>query len=286
MRDANGKKRLDRAMAKVVDSLAKADIATLEGAHCLEVGAGFAPSDTLCLFLLGAASATATDYNAILQVDALQRAIAATDTRALEEAAAKLVARDVLADRLDRLRRACAGGLAGLETLGIRYLAPVDLSVARLDARYDLIYSISVFEHVPTDIIPAMLRNLADALSPSGVMLNEIHLEDHLDMVSDPFGFLRADGGYAPGRDADARGNRLRFGEWERLFGEIPGAETRIVGRTVRADHRPASTELLPQFAMLEPDDCFTARILVKTTAERAAPAPRRARKAAARPAR
>ncbi len=274
MRDADGKKRLDRAMAKVVDSLAKGGVDSLEGARCLEVGAGFAPSDTLCFHLLGASAAIATDYNRILQVGALRHAIAAADIAALEDGAAGMVPRMLLRERLERLRRAIANGVDGLESVGIGYRAPIDLSVTPPGGPFDLIYSISVFEHIPPEILPAMLGNLAASLSPNGVMLNEIHLEDHLDMVSDPFGFLRRDGGYRFAADIDARGNRLRVGDWERLFGDLPDVRTDIASRQVRSDCRPAAADLLPEFAALSPDDCFTARILTRTAVGLTRPTP------------
>jgi SAM-dependent methyltransferase len=266
MRDAEGKKRLDRAMQTVVQALSAAGIDTLEGASCLEVGAGFAPADTLCFHLLGAKQATATDYNRILQPDALRHSVASADVEQLEKAAAAYVSGPELRQRLAKLREACEGGLEGLEPLGIAYQAPVDLSVAPPDAEYDLIYSISVFEHVPVDAIGPLLANLARALTPIGCMLHDVHLEDHLDFDEDPFGFLRSGSGYSPKRDADARGNRVRFGQWERIFAGIPDTRTEFVWRHIRPDGRPAMEELLPEFAALDPDDCFTARFLAKTT--------------------
>ncbi len=265
LRDAEGKKRLDRAMEAVVEELSAAGIGSLEGASCLEVGAGYAPADTLCFHLLGAERATATDYNRILQVDALRQSVTGADFERLERATEPYVDGREFRRRLVRLREACDRGLEGLEALNIRYQAPVDLSEAPPDAEYDLIYSISVFEHVPVEAIERLLTNLARSLTPTGCMLHNVHLEDHLNMDTDPFGFLRRDGGYSPGSDADARGNRVRFNEWQRIFRGVPGTETEFVRRTVRSDCRPVPEELLPEFAALDPDDCFTTRFLAKT---------------------
>ncbi len=271
LRDAEGKKRLDRAMEVVVEEILAAGIGSLKGASCLEVGAGYTPADTLCFYLLGAERATATDYNNILQIDALRQSVAGADPDRLERAAAPYVDGREFRRRLARLQEACNHGLEGLKGLNIWYQAPIDLSEAPTDAKYDLIYSISVFEHVPVEAIERLLTNLARSLTPTGCMLHNVHLEDHLNMDTDPFGFLRSDGGYSPESDADPRGNRVRFNEWQRILGSVPDTDTEFVRRTVRSDCRPAPEELLPEFAALDPDDCFTALFLAKTVRKQGA---------------
>ena len=54
-------------------------------------------------------------------------------------------------------------------------------------------------------------------------MFHDINLRDHLDEQHNPFEFLCAKSQYDPSTDTDARGNRIRFSEWQTLLGSLPG---------------------------------------------------------------
>lgn len=265
MRDADGKKRLDRAMVRVVATMEACDISSLESWHCLEVGCGFAPADALCFFLLGAKSVLATDYNRILQFDALAHAVRIADRESLARSASQMVSAETFSKRLNRLHAALCSGEEGLAELGIRYCAPTDLSHESPGVNFDLIYSVCVMEHIPPAHLEPILRTLTASLSRDGRMLHDINLQDHLDEEGDPFAFLRRNGLYDPIQEIDARGNRVRFSQWRRLFDALAGFETKIVKRTIRPDARPDAATLLPEFAILDDDDRFTSRLLTIT---------------------
>ena len=266
MRDADGKKRIDRAMARVTAMLDGCNISSLEGLRCLEVGCGFVPADALCFYLLGAKSVLITDYNRIIRFDAIARAVATVDEEPLFLSASRFTGRSVFHQRWERLRHACLAGEGALSALGIFYHAPIDLSVESPGSDFDFIYSVCVLEHIPPPQLTPILDVLAQALSVKGGMLHDINLQDHLDEDGDPFGFLRRDSQYDPRFETDARGNRVRFGQWEALFGALKGVETKMVRRVVRPDARPPATALLPEFSVLTQDDCFTSRIWTFTS--------------------
>jgi len=265
LRDAEGKKRLDRAMDRVTSLLEAADIQSLENWRCLEIGCGFVPADALCFYLLGAESVLITDYNRILQFNALARAVAAAEGEALAQSAKRMVEPQIFAQRLDRLSRELARGESGLEGLGIRYRAPMDLTEESPGTNFDLVYSVCVLEHIPPAQIPAILSTLAASLSERGRMVHDINLQDHLDQEGDPFAFLRQDNSYDLASETDTRGNRVRDGEWQVLFGDLANWDTTIARRTIRADARPRQEDLLPEFAAMAEEDCFTGRVVAVT---------------------
>lgn len=91
---------------------------------------------------------------------------------------------------------------------------------------FDLILSLSVLEHVPPAVAPALLTNLLAMLRPGGTMVHNIHLEDHRDIDGAPFAFLAADTDWTEA-DYDSRGNRLRASDWVRIVAAIPAPPRR-----------------------------------------------------------
>lgn len=62
----------------------------------------------------------------------------------------------------------------------ISYLAPADARHTNINSNtIDFIYSFSVFEHIPTEILDAILLEFHRILKPSGIMFHIIEPEDH-----------------------------------------------------------------------------------------------------------
>lgn len=146
--------------------------------------------------------------------------------------------RDVLApfsdhsrirERMDNLLSIDKFSFDALKSIGIEYVSPVNLARQKIDAKVDLIYSLSVLEHVPCEDVPLLLANLGEMLSPGGTMLHEIHLEDHEFISNHPFAFLSVSGDIYSRDQQSARGNRLRYSEWTRLFDDITGTTTKTI---------------------------------------------------------
>ena len=126
---------------------------------------------------------------------------------------------------------------------------------------FDLISSLSVLEHVPPAVAPALLTNLLAMLRPGGTMVHNIHLEDHRDIDGASFAFLAADTDWTEA-DYDSRGNRLRASDWVRIVAAIPGAAAARVEPLFKAGALlPADIDLA--FRSYDPADLRTSRIIL-----------------------
>lgn len=130
---------------------------------------------------------------------------------------------------MERWRRLAAAGFApeSLAADGLEYRAPQEAAALLAEpARFDFVFSYTTLEHVPPTELPGLLAATAGLLAPGGVALHFVDLEDHLDPRNAPFDFLSP----SPGWNADqcgARGNRLRFSDWQRLLRDSTGLDWR-----------------------------------------------------------
>lgn len=216
---ASSSKRLDLCAAQFAHLLHISDHPPLTGKTCLEIGSGMVLSHAVVCHLLGAKQVIATDVDQIAYPCCL--------TNAIREAIPSIT-RDILASfephhdvrrRLDALLLIENWTFRKLRELGIEYISPIDLAREQIGVPVDFIYSFSVLEHVPVVDIEPLLCNLASALSPGGTMIHCIHLEDHKDIIEDPFAFL-SEATYTS-RDETERGNRLRRSQWHAIFSQF-----------------------------------------------------------------
>jgi hypothetical protein len=232
-RDGAGKKRLDRSLARICEALRFAGLGSLEGRRCLEIGCGFAPSESLSMILLGAEKVYATDLNRIADLEALKIAFDRADKDTLLNMLVDFGVPGGLArERFDGVQNALANGWSALEALGLHYRAPVTLESETYQRdTFDFIYSVSVLEHIkPTEVRNSIERVFA-ATAKDGVWVNEIDLRDHFDF-SDPQGFIY-DETYDAESQADTRGNRLRRDDWLSIFRELTSSNTEVVAEVV-----------------------------------------------------
>lgn len=267
-RYATGMKRLDHVAAWFLPRLRQAGIESLRGARVMEFGAGHLLSEPIICWLAGASHVEANDYFPILQPGEIGRSVASADLARLESLMDGWGDPAERRARLDALLGGATRSLAGLERLGIVYVAPLDLSRPHPEpGSFDLINSLSVLEHVPPAAAPAILANLHAALAPGGRMIHNIHLEDHRDFENAPFAFLAADSDYREG-DADARGNRLRASDWLAMAEALPGAEVTVNLRAER-DVALLPRRLDPLFAGRDPRDLATGGLDICITRRR-----------------
>ncbi|QAY96655.1 hypothetical protein CWB41_13715 [Methylovirgula ligni] len=58
---------------------------------------------------------------------------------------------------------------------GVHKLLPIELAGRQLSGRFDLIYLLSVYTHLPRELVEANLRGVAEALKPGGIAVVTIH---------------------------------------------------------------------------------------------------------------
>lgn len=259
---AQTRKKLDILVEAIVERLEVASFQGFAGAACLEFGSGHLLSEALIYHLAGAARTVAIDHYRILQEAEVPRALDGIDGDALVRALARWDDPVAIRARLDALKARTDWTLAGLRSIGIDYVAPYDLAASPLAGEsFDLISSLSVLEHVPPAIAPALLTNLLAMLRPGGTMVHNIHLEDHRDIDGAPFAFLAADTDWTEA-DYDSRGNRLRASDWVRMAAAIPG------GAVARVEPLFKAGALLPldidlAFRSYNSADLRTSRIIL-----------------------
>jgi len=264
-RDATGKKRLDNAMLAFTEKLSRANIDTLEGKKCLEIGTGFVPTDALCMHLLGASAVFTTDYNAIAKFRLIKTAISSSNIEVLMDTSSRFARKDDVWQRYSTLINHLESN-EYLEEIGIRYIAPFDLATLVFpEGSFDFIYSTDVLEHIHVSEILKIVCNLNSMLVPNGKMVHFINLRDHKNLEADPFEFLSSNTKYNVSIDQDGRGNRMRRTQWFELFKSIPDLYTTIPWIEGVCSEVDKPRRLLPEFENLSKDDCFCANIIISS---------------------
>lgn len=229
-------KRLDLCSAQMAHMLHLANHPPLTGKVCLEVGSGWILTHALVCHLLGAEKVITTDIEAMAKPEFLPVAVRSAVPYIVRDVLSPFAPHHEIRTRLDRLLRIEHFDFDVLAQLGIEYVAPVDLARKVFDRKVDFIYSLSVFEHVPVNDIPSLLKNLVATLNTGGTMVHAIHLEDHRGIAEAPFPFLgEAADAYGPEQQT-LHGNRVRRSEWRRLFGEVKNFDSRFLYEFSRLD--------------------------------------------------
>lgn len=229
--NASGKKRLDRSLRHIVDVLGESGVRCVVDRDCLDFGAGYVPSDGVALWLLGARSVTAVDYNSIASFGYLRAAIRDADVAAIENLMSVNRAVHDWRARLRALHRAAVHDSSSPQLDGVpfRYISPLDaISKPEQLPEYDLLWSTSVLEHIrPSQILP-LLRSLKVRGREGSIQLHRVDLRDHRDAEGAPYGFLDRRKHFDPENEADERGNAMNIEAWEALLESDPELKLRI----------------------------------------------------------
>jgi SAM-dependent methyltransferase len=155
---------------------------SVTGARFFEMGTGWYPTFPFCLFLAGAKSVITVDLNRHLR-----RELTIRMTEALERflpAIAQATGRT--AGEVRRLQRELAmatrRGAAIEQATGgvVAYRAPCDASATGLPAgSVDVVFSNSVLEHVPPEVIVGCLVEARRILRSGGVVFHSVNCGDH-----------------------------------------------------------------------------------------------------------
>ncbi len=149
------------------------------GMSYLEIGTGWFPTLPVCFSLAGAASCRTYDISRHLDEGLTFRmmrsleqhlpAIAAAGNRPLEEV-----------DEEYRTLLRCPNLGALLDQARIEYFAPADATCTSLpDACVDVVFSNSVLEHVPPEVIQKLMAESRRVLRPGGFSIHSANCGDH-----------------------------------------------------------------------------------------------------------
>lgn len=158
---------------------------SLEGARCFELGTGWYPTFPFACLLAGAARVETFDLNPHLKPDLVRACVVGLDGHVDAIADAAGVDREHVAARYARLRTgmdqaAEARNLGALTDGALRYHAPVDATRSGLpDASVDVVFSNSVLEHVPPEVIAPLYHEAMRVLRPGGLMFHSVNTGDH-----------------------------------------------------------------------------------------------------------
>lgn len=163
----------------VIASLQRKVGYSFQNRHIVEIGTGWYPTLPMCYFLSGAKSCHTFDIKAHLS-DRLTFRMLRRLQRHLPSIA------EAAGLPLSNVERAYADLLEAksLETLlgraGISYHAPADASMTTLPPQsIDLIYSNSVLEHVPADVISRLMVESLRLLRNDGIAVHSVACNDH-----------------------------------------------------------------------------------------------------------
>lgn len=169
------------SVSRLVDLLAEQGH-SVRGARVMEVGTGRAVHTPLAFWLCGADKVYTVDLNPYLIAELVEESIDyIRDNRAAVERIFGAKAQDELfQERLESLLAAPRDLQQILRLTNIEYLAPADATRMGLpDDSIDLHVSVNVLEHIPSDVILAILDEARRLLRPGGVVAHYVDPSDH-----------------------------------------------------------------------------------------------------------
>lgn len=151
----------------------------LRGLVCLEIGSGWHPVLPVCYALAGVARVHTYDLTRHLDERYSLRMIA--ELRKHLPAIAKASRRPLAEVEAEHARLCAATSLDELlRHARIEYHAPADASSTGLPgASVDMVFSNNVLEHIPGDVLLAIMRESVRVLRPDGLAVHGVNCGDH-----------------------------------------------------------------------------------------------------------
>jgi len=227
----------------------------LDGSTLVEVGTGWLPVLPLCFSLAGVSRCFTFDLNRHLSPRALIQTLRHLERHVPGIGAAAGRPESLVRKRFGELMAfQDAEGL--LRAAGIEYVAPGDATRTTLpDRSVDLVLSNSVLEHVPMDVLDALMRETQRILTRHGIALHSVDCGDHyayFDRRISPIHYLRFSE-----RRWQIWNNDILFQNRLRPTDFLDAA--RRAGLNIVLDHHRARPELLERLQRLPIDDRFRA---------------------------
>ena len=226
------------------------------GTRFLEMGTGWYPTFPFALYLAGATSIDTLDLNTYLKADRV-RALAARLAGHVE-LIAEVTGRPVadVASRQRELAAAVERGASLEEATGgvVRYRAPADASKTGLPAgSIDVVFSNSVLEHVPGDVIAACFTEARRVLRTGGIVFHSVNCGDHyayVDRTIDQLHYLQfSDDEWAKWNNRFLYQNRLRAVDFTKM--------AKDAGFAIEIDTSRPSPVRLKQLDAIKIAPCF-----------------------------
>jgi SAM-dependent methyltransferase len=155
---------------------------SLAGSSLFEIGSGWYPTFPMACFLAGARRVVTVDLTRHMKPD-LTLSAAVRLGRHLDTiaAASGAPAADVQGRHRALIEKLRSGGDVVAASAGvIDYRAPTDARDTQLpEASFDCVFSNSVLEHVPPDVIQGIFREARRILRPKGIMFHSVNCGDH-----------------------------------------------------------------------------------------------------------
>jgi SAM-dependent methyltransferase len=231
----------------------------LTGKRVFEIGTGWLPTFPVCYALAGAGSCVTVDLHRHMGNRLPLRLVMQLE-RHLEEIAVAVGAPLAEVRARHAELRAARSVPELLSRARIEYVAPGDATASPLtDASVDVVFSNSVLEHVPHEVLRAMMRESKRILRPGGLIMHSINCGDHYAYFDKNINFMN----YLQFSEAEWRfwnndlqyQNRLRPQHFIAATEEA-GLEMRICKYQARADLLAAlkTMRIAPEFASYAPE--------------------------------
>ena len=175
-----------------VDHLANLGV-PVRGLRLFEIGTGWFPTLPVCFALAGAGSCQTFDLTRHMSPKLTRRMLAAMERLLPKIAeASKRPIEDVRADYEKITNQPTLPAI--LDAARIHYHAPADATKTSLpDNSVDVVFSNSVFEHVPREVIGDMMRESRRVLRGGGLAIHCVNCGDHyayVDRAITPINYL------------------------------------------------------------------------------------------------
>jgi SAM-dependent methyltransferase len=232
----------------------------VRGKTVVEIGTGWQPVLPICFSLAGARRIITFDIVRHLDVGLTFRMMGLLETHLDTIAHASGNSAERVRRSYQKLRQ-----VGNVQTLlkraQVKYCAPADARETCLPpGSVDLIYSNSVMEHVPKDVILELMRESFRILRPGGLALHNVACNDHyahMDRTISFVNYLRfTESQWSGWNNALQYQNRLRASEFLELAAS-GGLEVIYKQMAVRpgTNEALAKLEVAPQFKRFSPED-------------------------------
>lgn len=201
-----------------------------------EVGTGHIPRVPLFLYLAGASSVVTVDLNRRLDLRMLGKCLqwVADNPDTIVRELNQYATENEILSRIEVVRENISDPGRFLSEAKIEYVAPARAESTGLPAgSIDVHFSVTTFEHIPSDVLSAIMVDAKRLLNKDGVAFHRIDLSDHFSHC-DPsimaINFLKfREGEFSKyNNNALAYCNRLRKTSYDKIFRDAGFEDLRV----------------------------------------------------------